>query len=51
MPGAYGLVAAVFAPLDLAQRIAATDQINIVRISGNGDLETGLAIYDGSSVG
>lgn len=42
-PGAYGLVAAVFAPLDLAQRIASTDDINIVRLSGNGDIETGLA--------
>ncbi|MCJ7832207.1 MAG: hypothetical protein MUP92_02015, partial [Actinobacteria bacterium] len=42
-PGAYGLYSAVFAPLSLAQRIAGTDKINVIRISGTGDERTGLA--------
>lgn len=42
-PGAYGLRKAVFAPLGTAQRIAGTDLINVVRVSANGGLETGLA--------
>lgn len=41
-PGAYGLRAAVFAPLETAQRLAATDQINIVRISARGGREAGV---------
>lgn len=41
-PGAYGLRAAVFAPLETAQRIVGTDEINIVRISANGGREDGV---------
>lgn len=41
-PGAYGLYTAVFAPLPLAQRIAGTDGINTVRISGTGDIYSGM---------
>jgi putative ABC transport system permease protein len=41
-PGAYGLRAAVFAPLETAQRVAATDEINIVRISARGGREAGV---------
>lgn len=42
-PGAYGLYSAVFATLPLAQRIAGTDKINVIRVSGTGDERTGLA--------
>ena len=41
-PGAYGLYTAVFAPLPLAQRISGADGINTVRISGTGDLYSGM---------
>lgn len=41
-PGAYGLFSAVFAPLPLAQDIANTDRVNVVRISGAGDAYAGL---------
>lgn len=41
-PGAYTLGAAVFAPLDVAQRIAGTDQINIVRVSAPGGVREGV---------
>lgn len=36
-PGVYGLVPAVFATLETAQRLIGTDQINVVRISAMGD--------------
>jgi putative ABC transport system permease protein len=42
-PGAYGLRSAVFAPLETAQRVAGTDDINIVRISARGGREAGVA--------
>ncbi|MEX0833904.1 MAG: FtsX-like permease family protein [Actinomycetota bacterium] len=42
-PGAYGLISSVFAPLSLAQEVAHTDEINVVRLSANGDTQTGLA--------
>ncbi|HZA26106.1 MAG TPA: FtsX-like permease family protein, partial [Actinomycetota bacterium] len=41
-PGAYGLRAAVFAPLETAQRIAGSDTITIVRISARGGREAGV---------
>lgn len=41
-PGAYTLGAVVFAPLDLVQRLAGTDQINVVRISVPGGIRDTL---------
>ncbi len=41
-PGAYGLRATLFAPLNTAQRITGTDQINIIRISATGGREAGV---------
>ncbi|MEX0991861.1 MAG: FtsX-like permease family protein [Actinomycetota bacterium] len=41
-PGAYGLFSAVFAPLPLAQDIANTERVNVIRVSGTGDAYTGL---------
>ncbi len=40
-PGAYGLYTSVFLPLPLAQKIAGTTDINVVRISAVGGLESG----------
>lgn len=42
-PGAYGLYTAVFAPLPLAQRISGADGINTVRISGTGNIYSGMS--------
>ena len=41
--GGYTLGAAVFAPLPTAQRIAAVDEINIIRISAPGGVRNGFA--------
>src|SRR5206468_354902 len=41
-PGAYGLRDTIFAPLDVVQRLVGTDQINIIRISGDGGLRSGV---------
>lgn len=48
-PGAYGLYAAVFAPMPLAQRISGTDDINVIRVSGVGDERTGFVAAEGAS--
>jgi putative ABC transport system permease protein len=42
-PGGYTLGPVVFAPLETAQRIAGTDQINVVRISAPGGIREGVA--------
>lgn len=36
-PGSYGLRPALFLPLETAQRLAGTEQINVVRISAKGE--------------
>ncbi|HEX2069732.1 MAG TPA: FtsX-like permease family protein [Actinomycetota bacterium] len=41
-PGAYTLGAVVFAPLDIVQRLAGTDQINVVRVSVPGGIRDTL---------
>lgn len=41
-PGAFGLRAAVFAPLDTARTFLGTDQANVVRISARGGVVAGL---------
>ena len=41
-PGAYTLGAVVFAPLEIVQRLAGTDQINVVRISVPGGIRDTL---------
>jgi putative ABC transport system permease protein len=45
-PGAYGLRAAVFAPLDTVRAVAGTDLVSVVRLSATGGVRDGVDAAD-----